>query len=374
MAEAAGLALGAIGLAGLFSSCLECLNLLETGKGYSRDLSLLCVKYKVEKTRLLIWGESAGIFQDQESYNNSLDKVWIKSVVEEILQQLKLLLNDGSVLKSNYGLQKITGANEQGLEVDRPRGLDDSFESRFQKLSLSLAQTQKRAGTVDKVRWAVKDKRKFTELVDHVRQLVDGLIEITPDLQPRQREKVQEDISVLKDPEDLRLIQEACSASHPDWSEAASDAAETHSISAERRILIAQWLERSESFASNLMSSQLPPIETGDVRQNSTQISSGQLFAARQTQLVPPQRSRWVYLDQHGNQIGPWSGIEMHSLYTDGVFDPRSLLKKVEEDNYENLTQFMLRIGKTVEPFLEPQTGILYPPLVGQFAPSSKES
>jgi hypothetical protein len=42
MAEAAGLVLGVLGVAGLFSTCIECFDIVVAGKNFSEDYEQLC--------------------------------------------------------------------------------------------------------------------------------------------------------------------------------------------------------------------------------------------------------------------------------------------------------------------------------------------
>jgi hypothetical protein len=46
MAEAVGLALGVIGLAGLFTSCIENFDIVVRAKGFGEDFDLLCTQVR----------------------------------------------------------------------------------------------------------------------------------------------------------------------------------------------------------------------------------------------------------------------------------------------------------------------------------------
>ena len=62
-AEVAGLTVGAVVLASLFSTCIECFDYLKSTQDFRRDYRLLLVKLDLEKTRLLIWGNAVGILE-----------------------------------------------------------------------------------------------------------------------------------------------------------------------------------------------------------------------------------------------------------------------------------------------------------------------
>ena len=52
MAEAAGLAIGAINLAGLFTTCVECIDYISLGRNHGRDYEMSMTKLLLLKARL----------------------------------------------------------------------------------------------------------------------------------------------------------------------------------------------------------------------------------------------------------------------------------------------------------------------------------
>lgn len=47
MAEAAGLALGALGIAGLFTTCIESFDIIVRAKDFGEDFDLLCTQVSI---------------------------------------------------------------------------------------------------------------------------------------------------------------------------------------------------------------------------------------------------------------------------------------------------------------------------------------
>ena len=52
-----------IGIASLFSTCIECFEYFKAAQSLGDDLKILLVKLDIEKTRLLIWGNAVGILR-----------------------------------------------------------------------------------------------------------------------------------------------------------------------------------------------------------------------------------------------------------------------------------------------------------------------
>lgn len=67
--EAAGLVrvLGVAGLAGLFSSCMDCFELVQHGRYLGRDYLLVETKFENLKLRFLTWGRACGLMDEDSS-------------------------------------------------------------------------------------------------------------------------------------------------------------------------------------------------------------------------------------------------------------------------------------------------------------------
>ena len=57
----AGLTLSAISVAALFSTCIECFNVVAAARDFGHDYELLCTALAIQKLRLFLWGESIGL-------------------------------------------------------------------------------------------------------------------------------------------------------------------------------------------------------------------------------------------------------------------------------------------------------------------------
>ena len=57
----AGLALSAVSVAALFTTCIDCFNIVAAAIDFGRDYELLCTALAIQKLRLLLWGESIGL-------------------------------------------------------------------------------------------------------------------------------------------------------------------------------------------------------------------------------------------------------------------------------------------------------------------------
>jgi hypothetical protein len=74
MAEPIGLAVGFIGLAGLFSTCVDCFKLVQVYNSRSSDYESLQTMLDNQQFHFMAWGRACG-FMDAERVNTRSDSV-----------------------------------------------------------------------------------------------------------------------------------------------------------------------------------------------------------------------------------------------------------------------------------------------------------
>ena len=246
--EAAGLVIGVLGLASLCSSCLEGFDLISSAKSFSIDYEILCIKMDIERTRLLQWTEGVGLLaQNERDRNASILSKTVQPQLERILEAIKLLLTNSDDLVSYYGLAiddsnsvELSTMNRSYVSSNRAQ----AFRTAFVQFQDRISRQQTKVSVGPKIRWAIKDRKKFSSLLDVVHELVNGLYELV--VIPRQFERlmVREDVDSLKnDTAEFRLLQIASEGQPDAWSECA-DARMTASQQSSQEIRnIDEWLE-----------------------------------------------------------------------------------------------------------------------------------
>lgn len=149
--EPAGLAVGLVGLAGLFNTCLEVVNKYDSWKSFGPDLRSLTAQFETQKIRLERWGEAVGIEPGglSSQHNGLLDDARILANVKDLL----------SSIKETCGLEDNTGtatASEKFDYKDAPRGL------KRQRLNWALRNKEKR----------IAQLAQFSSMVDDLHNLV----------------------------------------------------------------------------------------------------------------------------------------------------------------------------------------------------------
>ncbi|KAJ9155413.1 hypothetical protein NKR23_g2072 [Pleurostoma richardsiae] len=123
MAEAAGLVLGALGIAGLFKSCVDNFDIVVRARNFSEEFDLLCTELSLQQIRLVLWGESLGFVPSTDSnpsYHKALDRrPQVRRGITDSLLHLQNLLTKADVISGRYDLQETEKDGESAESNSR---------------------------------------------------------------------------------------------------------------------------------------------------------------------------------------------------------------------------------------------------------------
>ncbi|KAL9608340.1 MAG: hypothetical protein Q9167_006829 [Letrouitia subvulpina] len=234
--EAIGLAIGAVSLAGLFQSCVQCYEYIDRGKTCGRDLAKLMTRLEIEKIRLLMWGESVDISRASEGMYGVFEREQVRNAIYNVLNCIHMVFTDVQELQSRYGLSLSVGNDERLSATEDPRDVRPvqfhAFSNRFQHL---LKRNQQSFGILKRGTWVVRDWKKFNLMLDDLLSFNNGLESITNSVEARQRrpQLMQGALESLQSNlVDLRLVQEAAAGNNDSWADAASSIIEQSEVDA----------------------------------------------------------------------------------------------------------------------------------------------
>src|SRR5579871_283131 len=177
MADPISLTMGAVALAGLFSTCVECFDYFIAAKSFREDLEILLVKLDLEKTRLLIWGNSVGVLRtkdEPEGRAAELDDAQKVQVIARCLDGVKSLLSDADKLQGRYGLQKATSKRTKNSGLVSSNSMN-IFKTSYSRFWVRFAKDKNKASVLSRTKWAIHDKANFEGLINDLKDLIDGL-------------------------------------------------------------------------------------------------------------------------------------------------------------------------------------------------------
>jgi len=187
MAEAAGLALGGISIASMFSSCVEILEYFEHGRNWFCDFSLALTKVNLMKIRLSQLGEhiqmetcvqEMGVLQSGQPPANGTGSV------SAGLLGINEILGRTTVLCSRYSASLDVGPAGP-TKVTKQAG-DGSIRA-LSHPALSFTRLPSRPRSLStlgkKVCWAIHDKKKFEGLISDFECILSNLERIADGLE-----------------------------------------------------------------------------------------------------------------------------------------------------------------------------------------------
>src|ERR1700712_1621723 len=104
MAEAAGLIVGVVALAGTFKDCIDLFAYVSASRNIGRDYELLNTKLDVEKALLLQWADRLRLLT--RDHDARLDEPTTRDAISCVLESIQLLLGDSETLQERYGMRK----------------------------------------------------------------------------------------------------------------------------------------------------------------------------------------------------------------------------------------------------------------------------
>ncbi|KAI1099227.1 prion-inhibition and propagation-domain-containing protein [Jackrogersella minutella] len=234
IAEIAELALRVLGVAGLFTSCIENFDIVVRAREFSEEFELLCTQLALQQIRLIIWGETLGLIPPpnggrRKPYNRALDRPDIRPAIETTLNQLQSLLDKADAITGRYTSEE----QERAARSSETRAITDSkgmtiFRDSYQRFKARVKKNQKDKSIWKVTRWSIHDYEKFEHLVTSIRDLVNALESITGALGmlAQQQSLLINEIESLSDTASLSLLQQiGSSGSAPTALRAVSDTA-----------------------------------------------------------------------------------------------------------------------------------------------------
>ena len=149
-----GISLG-IGIAALFTRCIECFEYFKAASDLRRSYEILLVKLEIQQERLLVWGDVVRIVSDEL---DSVEKEQaLSGLTKRCLSTIRSLLQSTEILESRYGLCPA-GSNDKAIHRTSVSA------NAFKRFRLRSRQTPQGPSALDKTRWAIHDAESLRRL------------------------------------------------------------------------------------------------------------------------------------------------------------------------------------------------------------------
>ncbi|KAH9476040.1 Small glutamine-rich tetratricopeptide repeat-containing protein 2 [Psilocybe cubensis] len=206
-----------------WQNCVEVFDIVDSSHRYGIDYEIARVKLEVERIRLLEWGNAVGFGTEDSNtstFDARLDRAEIRNTVLRLLGCVHHVFEEAGRLQERYGLHQIT-ADQQENEL-RILPLAAIFKRAYAPLIRSSKDRQSNTPLPQKKLWAIRDKKKFEDMINEIRGFNDSLDQLFPDIKKFTTESIKADIGQSDDVKALQSLQEATTGGHDEISESAS--------------------------------------------------------------------------------------------------------------------------------------------------------
>ncbi|KAL8643425.1 MAG: hypothetical protein Q9226_008385 [Calogaya cf. arnoldii] len=217
-----------IGIAALFTTCIQCFEYFKAATTLRKDFEILLLKLEIEQERFLVWGEDTGIGHSDHDELSLFDgDSKRQDLVLRCLYAIRGLLGNADELKSKYGVQPTS-------PVARSTDHHSLSSNALKRLRLRFGRSQDKPTILRTTKWVIHDAAKFGKLIEHLRDLINGLKKDGHGPRDTLQEKIQTDIAyMIDDIGQLRLLSEACEDDYPEWSDMARSAIDASELGTE---------------------------------------------------------------------------------------------------------------------------------------------
>lgn len=217
--EITGLTIGAVALVGTFKDCIDVFGMIVSARSLTDDAEVLNTKLDVEKLLLLQWADRVRLTEPKD-YDRRLDDPDLNRTIARVLESIKRLLGDGKALRDRYGLVEYQAVRHE-IVLDNKSVVTASstrlqqFTERLNRLSLHTEVPRTRHSATTRFKWVVRDKEKFSNLMDELSYFVSRLDALVPPQEQSRSIMTEEDLVVIRSIPRLKVIIKASTGIQP---------------------------------------------------------------------------------------------------------------------------------------------------------------
>ncbi|CAN8095971.1 unnamed protein product [Discula destructiva] len=202
MAETFGIVAGAVGIATVFTTCVDCFKYVQLGRHFEQDYQTNFVTLKLLEVRLSRWGTAVAIYDDPRLGNPNATSDEI-NVAKQTLSQILVLFSESKKKSDKFRSGQITGP---GAVYTMDDVTDPGLSGLIRKTNNIVLGRTKEAGLRKKTAWALFERESLVQLVADTSGLLDQLERLFP-AQNCQRKLADQDIAEIREAISLEYLQ-----------------------------------------------------------------------------------------------------------------------------------------------------------------------
>ena len=203
--EPAGFTVGVMGLAGLFSTCMQCFDYVQLGRAFGGDYGKCLLRLDAVKLRFSRWGEAVGIAIASQDRKPTVLSPQEFQLAQSLLQQIQDSFDDTEKISKRYRKHAEMESSTSGVltvynEQSDLRPQEKKLHSQLRAIAFRRQQS---TSIAQKTRWALYEKKRFDSLIGDITDFVDKLISLFPVARESQTSICQAELRTITDEEDL---------------------------------------------------------------------------------------------------------------------------------------------------------------------------
>jgi hypothetical protein len=186
--EPAGLAVGVIALAGLFNNAVDCFKYVQLGRSFGTNFQTSLLKLDNARLRISRWGAAVGLSGDLEDARSLQGATVNKEdvlIAERTLGQILKLFADAEGISAKY--KRFARPDDLTLSALKVHAdMDAVGQSLHKKMRKLCIKRQNRSTLYQKAKWALYKEEHFKKLIENIKDLVNALSKLFPDVRQEQ--------------------------------------------------------------------------------------------------------------------------------------------------------------------------------------------
>ncbi|EFX05012.1 small s protein [Grosmannia clavigera kw1407] len=208
MAEVLAVMSGAVTVASLFSSCVDCLGYVQLGRHFARDYHVCRLQLDVAEMRMVRWKEVVNLDKDSRSFeSDNRETQTIKTLLTEMEGVLTTVKRKAERYKRTASVADLKTCEDDKDMAAVPKKV-------HQRLRRVIGRRQESNLFVQKAAWALYDREQFKRMIAEVLELLDELEKVLQ-VEEACRQRAEAQISEVGDVASLQVLQEAARGTDP---------------------------------------------------------------------------------------------------------------------------------------------------------------
>lgn len=202
--ETARLAIGAVDLSNVFTTCVDCFEYVQLGRNCGKDYKRSLLKLDLVKLRLSRWADAVNESNTHfDGLGSSADDA---RMAAEILREIIIVFANTEKASARY---KTKAAAGELAVYNADTDLEPDLQSMHHKMRELAIRRQQRSNFTQKAAWALYEEKHFRRLIEDVTAHVDALIKLFPAAEQRQQQRCLQEVMDIQSEPGLPALEQA---------------------------------------------------------------------------------------------------------------------------------------------------------------------